>query len=422
MSGLQAARAGLAEKLVRMLPEHEFTWHRASGQTTVRLGTSHQLMAIGSAVLVAGWLGVATTSMVSGNQTADAALVAKQGELARLQSELTAMKSNAAAVEGSVAETAQKLEARQAFLASLLSGKRNLKQLAAMLPRQSDNDIAVARDLLVPRRAKVLEPFRNIETKQLAFVDQATDAAEAKMKDTQSLIRRLGLDPSRFIQASDFVAPQAGMGGPFVRVNAPVDAEPRFKGLYLSWKKLATLQAAVAAIPSYVPVKSYSYTSGFGVRYDPFNGGSAMHQGVDMAGSMGESIYAAANGVVGQAGRANGYGNLVELEHGKGISTRYGHLSAILVQPGENVKQGQLIARMGSTGRSTGTHLHYEIRVDGRPVNPRPFLEASAYMLAAQAQGPQLDDGGSAPTFEPVDDDVRVTASAGNMTPIRSYH
>lgn len=378
-------------------------------------------MAIGSAVLVAGWLGVATTSMVTGNQTADAAMIAKQAELSRLQSELSAMKTSVAAVEGSVVETAQKLEARQAFLASLLGGKRNLKQLAAMLPRQSDNDIAVARDLLAPRRAKVLEPFRHLETQQLAFVDQATDAAEARMKDTQSLIRRLGLDPSRFIQSSDFSGVQAGVGGPFVRVNAPVDAEPRFKGLYLSWKKLATLQAAVASIPSYVPVKTYSYTSGFGVRYDPFNGGSAMHQGVDMAGASGEPIYAAANGVVEQAGRANGYGNLVELGHGKGISTRYGHLSAILVQPGDSVKQGQLIARMGSTGRSTGTHLHYEIRVDGRAVNPRPFLEASAYMLAAQSQGPQLDDGSSGPTFEPVDDDVRVTASVGNMTPIRAY-
>ncbi len=417
------ASKGLNEKLVSLFPPHVFTWHRTHGQTTVKLGTRHQVMAIGSAVLVAGWLGIATTSMVSGNQSADSALMAKQAELSRLQTQLTAMKTNVAAVEGSVADTAKKLETRQAFLASLLGGKRDLKALAAMLPRQTGNDLAAARDLLAPKNAKVLEPFRQIESQQLAFVDKATDAAEARMKDTQSLIRRLGLDPSRFVTASDF-SNGGAMGGPYVPVAA--DAEPRFKDLFVSWKKLATLQAAVTAIPSYMPVKAFSYTSGFGVRYDPFNGGAAMHAGVDMAGSMGESIYAAANGTVGKAGVASGYGNLIELEHGKGIATRYGHLSAILVHAGDSVKQGQLIGRMGSTGRSTGTHLHYEIRIDGRAVNPRPYLEASAFMLAAQAQGPQLN-GGEPETFsiqqakfEPVADDVTVTASS-NMTPIRSY-
>jgi len=116
-----------------------------------------------------------------------------------------------------------------------------------------------------------------------------------------------------------------------------------------------------------------------------------MHRGVDLAGPVGTPIYAAADGIVDRAGWANGYGNLVEIDHGKAIQTRYGHLSAILVSPGQRVHRGDLIARMGSTGRSTGSHLHYEVRLDGHAVNPVPFLQSSDYMLAVQKRAGQAE-------------------------------
>ncbi len=184
--------------------------------------------------------------------------------------------------------------------------------------------------------------------------------------------------------AFDTDAPRIAVGGPYLPVRAPADAEPRFKTLFLSWKKLQALESALTVVPSYMPVKSFSYSSSFGVRFDPFTGMSAMHAGVDMAGHQGDPIYAAANGTVSLAGWSGAYGNCVEVAHGRGLSTRYGHLSAILVHAGQVVHQGDVIARMGSTGRSTGTHLHYEVRIDGRPVNPRPYLDASDYVLAAQ--------------------------------------
>jgi murein DD-endopeptidase MepM/ murein hydrolase activator NlpD len=369
--------------------------------------------------------------MLTGN---DSALAAKQAELARLHTQVQAMKAETAALKGDVVARAEALESRQAFLTALLSNKGNLKQLAQMLPRQSASgasNLDMVRDLVAPKPGKrgkrgaelaasdvagadtMVEPFRRLENQQLALVDKATGAAEAKLKDTQALIRRLGLDPSRFVASSEWNGATVGVGGPYIPVSA--DAEPRFKDLFLSWKKLNAMQSAVAAIPAYMPVKDYRYTSGFGVRYDPFNGGSAMHAGVDMAGAQGEPIYAAASGIVEQAGRSGGYGNMVELAHGKGIDTRYGHLSAILVKSGEHVEKGQLIGRMGSTGRSTGTHLHYEVRIDGQAVNPRPFLEASAYVLAAQAEAATGDVG---PVFE--DDIVTASNDSPRMTPIRS--
>src|SRR5258708_19611100 len=122
--------------------------------------------------------------------------------------------------------------------------------------------------------------------------------------------------------------------------------------------------------------------SSFGVRSDPFNHHAAMHPGIDLSGSYGTPIYATADGTVLRAGwNSGGYGNLVELDHGRGITTRYGHMSAILVSAGEHVTRGQQVGRMGSTARSTGPHLHYEIPLYNPPVNPPPFINSPNYSL-----------------------------------------
>jgi murein DD-endopeptidase MepM/ murein hydrolase activator NlpD len=110
-----------------------------------------------------------------------------------------------------------------------------------------------------------------------------------------------------------------------------------------------------------------------------------MHPGIDLAGQYGTPIYATADGTVLRAGwNSGGYGNLVEIDHGRGITTRYGHMSIILVSEGQHVTRGQQVGRMGSTGRSTGNHLHYEVRIDGRAVNPIPFMKSTDYVLAMQ--------------------------------------
>jgi len=163
-------------------------------------------------------------------------------------------------------------------------------------------------------------------------------------------------------------------------------ADPNFKALFTSWKNSDQVGQSQVAIPSLKPVKNASFTSGFGARSDPFQGRTAMHGGIDLAGPVGTEIYATADGVVGRSAWAGGYGNLVELDHGKGIQTRYGHLSKSLVTAGQRVKRGDLIARMGSTGRSTGSHLHYEVRIDGKAVNPVPFMQANDHLQSVQAR------------------------------------
>ena len=202
------------------------------------------------------------------------------------------------------------------------------------------------------------------------------------------------------VQAAPALSADLTVGNPYEVVEAkdnPIaKADPNYRALFLSWKRLDQFQQGAMAIPSQRPISQANFTSGFGVRSDPFRGGAAMHAGVDMAGPIGTPIYATADGWVGRAGWANGYGNLVELEHGRGVETRYGHLSAILVHAGQRIRRGDLIARMGSTGRSTGSHLHYEVRIDGRAVNPVPFLQTSDYMVqvARRSDGTQIGVGG----------------------------
>lgn len=207
-----------------------------------------------------------------------------------------------------------------------------------------------------------------IEQRQMALA-----AALAGENIDKASLKRLGFYPAK--------AGHDGQGGPFTAAGA----DPTFKQLFSSWKKLDSLASGAIAVPSDKPVKTAAFTSGYGVRSDPFKGGAAMHAGIDLAGPYGTPIYATADGTVRRSGwNSGGYGNLIEVDHGRGIETRYGHLSAVLVQAGQQVKRGQLIARMGSTGRSTGSHLHYEVRIDGRPVNPIPFMRSTDYLVAMQ--------------------------------------
>ncbi len=352
-------------------------------------------MTAATAALLAGWLSIATINTISdfGGASADA-MAAKETELARMQASVAALKADVGSLKGSVATSAETLHKRQMFLVSLLSGKGDTRTLAALMPKA-----VPSLEQTADAHPDVLAPFIKIERDQFAFVDKATTAAEARYRDTSALLRRLGLSPARFIAQSSFA-----MGGPYIPADAKgqplANADPKFKQLFVSWKKVDQLEQAMTSIPSFRPASTGRFTSGFGVRYDPFNGNAAMHAGVDLAGNYGDPIYAASDGVVSNAGWSGAYGNMIEIGHGKGIATRYGHLSRIMVRPGESVKKGEQIGRMGSTGRSTGTHLHYEVRIDGRAVNPVPYLEASNYVLAIQERA-DLGQGGPDTPVQP---------------------
>ena len=178
----------------------------------------------------------------------------------------------------------------------------------------------------------------------------------------------------------------SGMGGPFVPVKLPANAGPFERQLYrinITRAQVERLNRTLALVPYRKPVVGeVEFTSGFGVRSDPFLGRPAMHTGLDFRAATGDPVRATANGKVVSAGWAGGYGRMVEIDHGNGLSTRYGHLSEIGVKVGEPIKIGQVIGEVGSTGRSTGPHLHYETRIDGEAVDPQKFLRAGVRLSA----------------------------------------
>ncbi|HEY9580261.1 MAG TPA: M23 family metallopeptidase [Rhizorhapis sp.] len=188
------------------------------------------------------------------------------------------------------------------------------------------------------------------------------------------------------VMASDVVMDSQDDEALGVQAAAPTDAD--FRAIFTSWKKMDNVAHATVSIPSRKPVDHISLTSNYGVRSDPFNGHRRAHKGIDIPGPVGTPIYATADGIVSRSGRAGGYGNLIEINHGDGISTRYGHMSKLIVEPNQRVRRGQVIGLMGSTGRSTGSHLHYEVRIDGEAVNPVPFVKSGDYVLALNTKPP----------------------------------
>lgn len=164
-------------------------------------------------------------------------------------------------------------------------------------------------------------------------------------------------------------------------------SDPEFRALADSWGKInGAVTKVEVAVPSINPVDIMKFSSGYGYRSAPTRGASRNHKGLDIPGPVGTPIYATADGMIGRAQWVSGYGKFVEINHGNAVQTRYGHLSAMNVVPGQRIRKGDVLGYMGSTGRSTGSHLHYEVRIAGEAINPTAFLApvtASSNLLLA---------------------------------------
>ena len=226
-------------------------------------------------------------------------------------------------------------ESRRAFLAALANERTDAATLARMLPRAGQPVAALI------------------------------GAAPAGTPRAEAVLRRLGLNPDRFL---------GNAGGPFIAAN-----DPQVRDLQASAARQAAIAATFARIPAFLPVNHYDPSSDFGYRSDPFHGGGAFHAGIDMTGKTGDAIHAAADGVVVRAGWWAGYGKVVVVDHGNGLETRYGHMSRLNVAAGQMVHKGDVIGFIGTTGRSTGPHLHYEVRIAGNAVNPIPYMQSGDF-------------------------------------------
>ena len=223
---------------------------------------------------------------------------------------------------------------------------------------------------------RVQASLDRVENTQVAALNSVEESFGAKARRIRGVLAELGLDGAK----GQSVLLNSGSGGPFIPVKPRADAgnfERQLHRINVARAQVESLNRTLANVPVRKPLTGEIDTSSnFGVRMDPFIGAPAMHSGLDFRGDTGDPVRATAAGKVTQASWNGGYGKLVEVDHGNGMATRYGHLSEINVSAGQTIRLGQTIGRVGSTGRSTGPHLHYETRVDGDVVDPQKFLRA----------------------------------------------
>lgn len=362
------------ERLRLWFPDREF-FMRADGQVRfIKVSSKLQIrVAAGGVGIAVLWL-VALAVMAWGQYRAETDLASFAREKARVATASERLKDYG----GDLDKVVDDLKQRQDFL----------DEMAQMLPEDivkegaasgTVTDSTAEATKTVDKVSALIPQARGLaemEARQLAFVERLTRFADARAIRAEAAMRKLNLDPQFMSRAA-----QQAMGGPFEALAAADGIDPRFERLGLSLARMAVLERALDGIPQVVPASLQAITSGFGYRSDPFNGRGAMHAGIDFKGAIGSPIFAAAGGRVTFAGPKSGYGNAIEITHGNGMLTRYAHLSRIGVKVGQQVAAGSTIGGLGSTGRSTGPHLHFEVRINDRAVNPRPFLEAAPDVL-----------------------------------------
>ncbi len=230
--------------------------------------------------------------------------------------------------------------------------------------------------------SKVTLSLKHIEQDQLSRIRNLTADASDTAGEIQSIMHNVGVKVPNEIASTAGKDDADGVGGPYVAPENVDQFEQSMADLDTALTHLETVRSTAESLPFRNPAPGKLVTSPFGNRKDPFFGTLALHTGTDFHFSPGEKIKATAPGKVVSAGWTGGYGNMVEIDHGDGISTRYGHMEQVLVKVGDKVDQGGVVGLAGSTGRSTGTHLHYEVRENGRPVDPMYFINAGTKLAS----------------------------------------
>ncbi len=363
----------------------------------IRFGPVAFWIAVGSVVIMAGW-SVATATYFAFRDDLLRGVAARQHEqqyayedrIAELRTRIDRVTSRQLLDQEQFEQKLDDLLRRQATLesrAAALGGITDPITTGSTRPaaRGLDRGSSLEPDLAPAGRkagksadigskfSRIEASLDRVERRQTAALARMQERYEGKARKLRSVLADLGLTLGTRPPAS---------GGPFVPVKLPGEGngfERALTRVSIARAQAEELSRTLVSVPVRVPVSGdIDISSGFGVRMDPFLHLAAMHTGVDFRGNAGDPVQATAAGTVTTAGWSGGYGKMVEIDHGNGLSTRYGHLSKIEVNARDKVRLGQIVGRLGSTGRSTGPHVHYETRIDGEAVDPQKFLNAGA--------------------------------------------
>jgi len=374
-------------RLARWLADHFPERHlyvRSDGEMhSFVLSTQRQITIAAVVMVAATWMGLSTAAFVLGafnssrTQVQVTQVQAKYERwIADRQARLNSAVSQLNASSSSMDEIANTVEKRQAALAMLLT--------SAGTPSGEQRGLAPISVHGGAPGGTAVQRIEAVRESQERLIEAAGSFAKNRADRLRMVFRLAGLDPTLYAGRSD------ALGGPLIEAKDPrslaaiLDVNEDFaRRVQIAARDLSDMRGLAASaqtMPFGRPAADATETSPFGIRVDPFTGQPAFHPGLDFAGAFMSPVQATAPGVVSFTGVRSGYGNAVEIDHGHGFKTRYAHLAAISVSVGQRVALGQRIGAMGDTGRSTGTHLHYEVWVDGRPQNPLRFVKAGDYV------------------------------------------
>lgn len=399
--GMKTRTGGrLWSNIARWFPERQI-YHRAEGKVSyMTVSTGVQVASVGGLVVLAGWLAFASASFALRGHAIDIRAEASQTKLARYERLLQEARSREASALALLESRTQEFrtiaddfESRHEALKALLGGAAAELETAsagttartipaALAGAGGASQVAMLRRDTTEQPAAVRLSALRAEQERMMAV--AASAAETRITAAREAIELAGLD------VADLVDGAEGVGGPLVELDlseiAPdVDTDEAFNDrIAVVAQRVAEadeLERAIDSAPFRAPVAAdYRLTSRFGGRVDPFTKKSAYHTGLDLGAYYRAPVVTTAKGVVSFAGWKGGYGRTIEIDHGNGFKTRYGHLSQIDIKVGDTVAAGDRIGSMGSTGRSTGTHLHYEVWFKGKVQDPAKYLKAGRHV------------------------------------------
>ena len=421
--------------LTRRFPDRELILRTDVKMWFLKISHKTQLTALGLIILLSGW-GIFSSFSYFIN---DKIIEAKDNEILNTRLVYRNLLSEISTYQGKFAALTQELEKNHGLMLNLVEKNATLQQnlMSAesklMSSKQQRDEIAAAKDDLKFRLSSIEKSMRNLNTRNfelkgnLSSVTGNLESALAERNQARSLgdrltqqvedlkktinnlneseknvvarltrktsdeisnletfINRTGLKADKLVAKMEKDATKKGQGGPFVELRA--DTEPgeflkaSINNLDNRVARLENLKNLVAVMPLAAPMDYFSISSHYGKRRDPINRRWAMHYGLDLVGAIGTRVYVTAPGTVVRAGFKGKFGRFIEVDHGLGFKTRYGHLNKILVKRGQKVNYRQKIGLLGNTGRSTGPHLHYEVLHNSKPRNPWRFIKAGRYV------------------------------------------
>lgn len=367
--------------LAGILPERQILVRRENGCLD-QFTLSHRVQVIIVAVvcLVTLWAGIVTTALVHRPEHLDA----KQRELEEMLAATRVAQQRLAAAERLVGDITKEVDVVHTNLVTLAESSDSLEQepnkaagrqrmLSGSDQASDDDPLAGGAEVRAMRSqiGRLEESLNRLREAYTRAARHTAAAAGTRIKSAEEQISKLGINTRELMPAKRLT----GQGGPFIPAYTAEEDRFAMGALIERMQQWNGMKEAMKRLPLAVPIHGeYELNSGFGTRADPLNHRTAIHEGLDFGAPTGTPIYATGEGEVVFAGRKDGYGLIVEVEHGNGISTRYAHMSRIRVQAGQKVNRATIVGLVGSTGRSTGAHLHYEVRVSDTPKDPIKFI------------------------------------------------